>query len=274
MTCSKKWTSASAILATSILCGVLVSSIAYGQASKPAAFEPYLGSYELAPGAILTISREGDSLYAQTTGQPKHRLAAISEHRFSDAVSRAELHFALGGDGRAVSVTQHLDGAARVAKRTEAAGTQAEAKARGAESNGTAPSTDPAPLADAVLARDLDSVRKLVARGADIHGLDTRPATAGANGRRPLNFAALQNDTAMIELLLELGADIDRQNKTGFTPLHHAVEVQALEAIALLLERGADTTVKNNRGLTPGEFALATNRNRAAKALGVSVQAE
>jgi hypothetical protein len=274
MTSSKKWTSASVILALSIMCGVLASSLAYGQAAKTAVFEPYLGSYELAPGSILTISREGDSLYAQTTGQPKHRLAAVSEHRFSDAASRAELHFALGGDGRAVSVTQHLDGAARVAKRTEAAGAEAAAKAQAADSTGTPPSTDPAPLADAVLARDLDAVRKLVAQGADVHGLDTRPATAGGNGRRPLNFAALQNDTAMIELLLELGADIDRQNLSGFTPLHHAVEAQALEAIALLLERGADTTVENNRGLTPGEFALATNRSRAAKALGVSARAE
>jgi ankyrin repeat protein len=136
------------------------------------------------------------------------------------------------------------------------------------------PTPDPAPLADAVLARDLDQVRKLVAEGADIHGLDTRPNTAGRNGRRPLNFAALQNDTKMIELLLELGADIDRQNLTGFTPLHHAAEVQAVEAIKLLLARGADTTIENNRGLTPGEFAVATNRSRAAEALGATARAE
>jgi ankyrin repeat protein len=155
----------------------------------------------------------------------------------------------------------------------EPAAAQATAK-KDEESATKQPACDPAPLADAVLARDLDLVRKLLAEGADIHCLDTRPNTAGRNGRRPLNFAALQNDTKMIELLLELGADINRQNLSGFTPLHHAVEMQALEAIALLLKRGADTTIRNNRLLTPGDYALATNRKRAAAALGVSVRAE
>ena len=77
-----------------------------------------------------------------------------------------------------------------------------------------------------------------------------------------------------IELLLELGADINRQNLSGFTPLHHAVEAEALEAIELLLDRGADTTIKNQRNLTPAEFALATRRHRAADALGVTPRAE
>jgi ankyrin repeat protein len=154
------------------------------------------------------------------------------------------------------------------------AGAQGAAKTEATQSTTAKPTPDPASLADAVLARDLDQVRRLVAQGADIHGLDVRPQTAGSNGRRPLNFAALQNDTKMIELLLELGADINRQNLTGFTPLHHAVEAQALEAIALLLKRGADTSVENKRGLTPGDFALATHRRRAAEALGVSVRAE
>jgi cytohesin len=133
---------------------------------------------------------------------------------------------------------------------------------------------DPALLADAVRAGDLGRVRNLVADGADIHGLDTRPGVAGGNGRRPLNWAALNNDTKMIELLLELGADIDRQNLSGFTPLHHAVEAEAVEAIELLLSRGADTTIKNGRNLTPAEFARASRRNRAAEALGVGVVAE
>jgi ankyrin repeat protein len=138
----------------------------------------------------------------------------------------------------------------------------------------TATPVPPGVLADAVLASDLDAVKKLVEQGADIHGLDTRPNVAGANGRRPLNWAALENDTKMIELLLELGADINRQNLSGFTPLHHAAEVEAVEAIKLLLARGADTTIKNKRGQTPGEYAVATRRHRAAEALGASPEAQ
>ena len=173
-----------------------------------------------------------------------------------------ELVFTVGGDGKASSVTQALDGGTQVAKRSE--------RPRSIDP----PSMDPALLADAVLASDLDRVRKLVADGADVHALDTRPGVAGANGRRPLNFAALKNDTKMIELLLELGADINRQNLSGFTPLHHAVEAEAVEAIKLLLSRGADTTIKNGRNLTPAEFARASRRSKAAEALGAGVLAE
>jgi ankyrin repeat protein len=138
----------------------------------------------------------------------------------------------------------------------------------------TATPIPPGVLADAVLASDLAAVKKLVEQGADIHGLDTRPNVAGANGRRPLNWAALENDAKMIELLLELGADINRQNLSGFTPLHHAAEVQAVEAIKLLLARGADTAIKNKNGQTPAEYAVATRRHRAAEALGASPEAQ
>jgi hypothetical protein len=74
----------------------------------------------------------------------------------------------------------------------------------------------------------------------------------------------------MIEALLELGADIDRQNLSGFTPLHHAIETESLEAIALLVRSGANTTLRNNRNLTPAEFAGATGRARAAAALAAA----
>jgi len=125
-------------------------------------------------------------------------------------------------------------------------------------------------LPDAVMAGDLAAVRKLAGEGADVNGLDTRPNVAGANGRRPLNWAAIENDTKMIELLLELGADINGQNASGFTPLHHAVEYEAIEALKLLVARGADTKIENKRGFTPGEFAIEARKHRAAEALGVS----
>ena len=248
------------MLAGSILVGLLVTTIAYGQPATTASLERYVGNYELSATAMLTITLEGGVLYAQTTGQPKHRLAPLAEHRFSYGGSARELIFTVGGDGKASSVTQALDGGTQVARRTD--------------KQPQPPPEDPALLADAVLAGDLERVRKLVAEGADIHGLDTRPQLAGANGRRPLNWAALKNNTKMIELLLELGADINRQNVSGFTPLHHAVEAEAVEAIELLVSKGADTTIKNGQNLTPAEFARASRRKRAAEALGAGVVAE
>ena len=60
---------------------------------------------------------------------------------------------------------------------------------------------DPTPLADAVIASDDELVRRLVQGGADVQGLDLRPEVAGRNGRRPLNWAALANDTGLESLM-------------------------------------------------------------------------
>jgi hypothetical protein len=57
---------------------------------------------------------------------------------------------------------------------------------------------------DAVIAGDVSSAVALIKTGADVNGLDTRPV-AGPNGRRPLNYAAIRNDTAMITALLMNG---------------------------------------------------------------------
>ena len=115
-------------------------------------------------------------------------------------------------------------------------------------------------LSDAVLKGDLAAATVLIAKGIDVEEQDTRPNIAGANGRRPLNWAALRNNTAMIELLLDAGAAIDATNLSGFTALHHAAEGNALEALKLLIERGANLEQRNANGQTPLDFAIAANR--------------
>ena len=114
----------------------------------------------------------------------------------------------------------------------------------------------PNALSDAVLMGDLDSARKLIAAGVDVGEHDRRREIAGSNGRRPLNWAALTNNTDMIELLLEAGAGINLTNyRSGWTPLHHAAETGSLEAAVLLLERGADASLVSADGYTPLDVA-------------------
>jgi serine-type D-Ala-D-Ala carboxypeptidase/endopeptidase len=48
----------------------------------PKIFDAYAGKYELAPGAFFEITREGDRLMAQLTGQPKFELFPESETQF------------------------------------------------------------------------------------------------------------------------------------------------------------------------------------------------
>jgi ankyrin repeat protein len=61
-----------------------------------------------------------------------------------------------------------------------------------------------------------------------------------------LNWAALRNDSAMIELLLDAGAEINATNLTRLSALHHAVEAIANDAVKLLLAKGADLELRNS----------------------------
>ena len=194
MTYEPKTRSGRSMFAGSILVGLLVTRSLTASRTPTRHSRATSGATSCRPLKLLTITLEGESLYAQTTGQAKYKLVSLADHRFSLVGSPRELVFTVGGDGKASSVTQTLDGATQTAKRTDRAMNPPLSR-----------TMDPAPLADAVLASDLELVRKLVADGADIQGLDGRPEIAGANGRRPLNFAGLKNDTKMIELLLELG---------------------------------------------------------------------
>src|SRR5512145_2304367 len=92
-------------------------------------------------------------------------------------------------------------------------------------------------LWEASIAGDTAAIRKAVADGAKVDSLDVRRSR---NGRRPLNWAALQNHPAAVELLLALGAPLEGENLTGFTALNHAAEAGALEATRALLAAGAD----------------------------------
>ena len=66
-----------------------------------------------------------------------------------------------------------------------------------------------------------------------------------------------------IELLLDLGVDVNATNVAGDTALHGATAGGFTQVIQLLAERGAKLDVKNGRGQTPLGLATARGRNRA-----------
>src|SRR5439155_17496298 len=53
----------------------------------------YVGYYELAPGMVIHITREGDMLYAQLTGQEAAPVYPRSETEFAYRVVEARLTF-------------------------------------------------------------------------------------------------------------------------------------------------------------------------------------
>ena len=83
----------------------------------PKTFDGYVGQYQLAPDFILTITREGNQLFAQATGQPKFQIYAEGEKEFFFKVVDAQITFETDGTGRATSLTLHQNGADMPAKR-------------------------------------------------------------------------------------------------------------------------------------------------------------
>ncbi|MGE8396713.1 MAG: ankyrin repeat domain-containing protein, partial [Comamonas sp.] len=57
------------------------------------------------------------------------------------------------------------------------------------------------------------------------------------DGRTPLMFAAMFNRTDIVELLLDRGAQIDKQDNQGTTALACAMAMNAHDAVALLQQR-------------------------------------
>lgn len=99
---------------------------------------------------------------------------------------------------------------------------------------------------------DVAAIQAALKAGADIEGIDF---SENRNGRRALNYAALNNHPAAIEALLAAGANIESQNRTRFTPLHHAAEAGSIEAIEVLLKHGANKKAKMYRGGIPQQIA-------------------
>ena len=84
----------------------------------PKTFDRYIGSYQLAPNAVMTISRDGDQLYAQLSGQPKLEIYHESDRNFFLKVVDAQITFdAAGPQGGATQLTLHQNGRDMVAKR-------------------------------------------------------------------------------------------------------------------------------------------------------------
>jgi CubicO group peptidase (beta-lactamase class C family) len=88
-------------------------------AVDPKLFDAYVGHYEFAPGAVLTISRQADHLFAQLTGQPQFQIFPESETDFFLKVVDAQLTFVKEPDGKVSRVVLHQGGVDQTAKKVD-----------------------------------------------------------------------------------------------------------------------------------------------------------
>lgn len=85
-----------------------------------ATLDGYVGTYQLNSTYIFTVTRDGDHLFAQGTGQKKFAVYPYSEHDFFYTVVAAQLTFIDSANGTAGALILHQDGKDRTAKRVSA----------------------------------------------------------------------------------------------------------------------------------------------------------
>lgn len=85
----------------------------------PAIIDSYAGDYEIAPGFVLTIFKEGDKLMGQATGQGKVEFAAVSETQFFAASVRANITFEKNAEGNVTGLILVQGGQNIKAKKTK-----------------------------------------------------------------------------------------------------------------------------------------------------------
>jgi len=111
--------------------------------------------------------------------------------------------------------------------------------------------TGATPFLRASLCGDIEVMKLLLAHGAD-------PTINTADGTTPLMAVAgvgyaegfihdISEETTIeaMKLILDLGADVNAQNKKGMTALHGAAHKADLAEIQLLVDRGADLGIKD-----------------------------
>jgi CubicO group peptidase (beta-lactamase class C family) len=67
-------------------------------------FDAFIGDYEIAPNFILTVTKEGDKLFGQATGQGKLELEAVSENQFAVPSAKALVVFERDSSGKVVGL--------------------------------------------------------------------------------------------------------------------------------------------------------------------------
>ncbi len=83
----------------------------------PKIFEGYVGYYQLAPNAVVSITRQDGHLYTQITGQPKIELFPSGPKDYFLKVVDAQVTFITDGAGHATELVIHQNGMDRPAKR-------------------------------------------------------------------------------------------------------------------------------------------------------------
>ena len=80
-------------------------------------FDAYVGEYEIAPGFVMRVFREGDKFMTQATGQEKFEIFAESETTFAPRAFNARLTFVKDAEGKVTGIRLTQNGKETNAKK-------------------------------------------------------------------------------------------------------------------------------------------------------------
>jgi CubicO group peptidase (beta-lactamase class C family) len=86
---------------------------------SPQVLDRLIGTYQLAPGLSIRISKQGDHLFAQTTGQEKLEIFPESNRTFFFTAVDAVLTFDAKNQDEAAQLILHQDGVDRLGRRVQ-----------------------------------------------------------------------------------------------------------------------------------------------------------
>jgi beta-lactamase regulating signal transducer with metallopeptidase domain len=85
----------------------------------PHLLDGYVGTYQLRPELVFTVTRDGDHLWAKLTGQQTFEVHPYTERDFFYTIVAAQLSFVPGPDGKASAVVLHQNGKDQTAPRVD-----------------------------------------------------------------------------------------------------------------------------------------------------------
>jgi D-alanyl-D-alanine-carboxypeptidase/D-alanyl-D-alanine-endopeptidase len=88
-------------------------------AIDPSLLDRYVGRYQLLPNFILSITRNGNRLFAQATGQGRFEIFPEGEKDFFAKIGDIQITFVVDAAGKAGSIVLHQQGVDAPAKRIE-----------------------------------------------------------------------------------------------------------------------------------------------------------
>ena len=115
-------------------------------------------------------------------------------------------------------------------------------------------------LADLIQDGRSTEANQLIAAGADVN-------RAQADGTTPLHWAVYRKDAALVGQLLDHGADANVSNRFGAAPLNEAVKLADAGLVEQLLEAGADPEATNTDGQTALMLSARTGSVAVARSL-------